>query len=316
MRLWMAIGLGLVALFLVAAVLQAFNQLIWQLSYWLPGWLVAPLVLLLLAALALGLAQLVLPWWRRGGNGRPRRSSSPQPPASSRREAASRHLEAIDQTLDRVRDEVEREALRQERQRLQAELERGDLEIAVFGSGSTGKTSLIRALLNELVGSVAAAMGSTERSARYRLRLEGLPRAVILEDTPGILEGGHEGRQREELARRRAAKADLLLLVGPIKSGKTRLVHTVIPRLLAARHAAAAALADAAAPPRPAIFPYTFPLGLPAEAAKAFAAGLAVEDAPYLRDGLADAKAAVRKAQAQYTAMWGEPHPMDKRQPE
>jgi len=181
MRLWMGIGLGLVALLLVAAVLQGFNQLIWQLSYWLPGWLVAPMVLLLLAALALGLAQLVLPWWRSGGNGRPRRSSpAPQPPASSRREAASRHLEAIDQTLDRVRDQVEREALRQERQRLQAELERGDLEIAVFGSGSTGKTSLIRALLNELVGSVAAAMGSTERSARYRLRLEGLPRALLL----------------------------------------------------------------------------------------------------------------------------------------
>ena len=229
MRLWMGIGLGLVALLLVAAVLQGFNQLIWQLSYWLPGWLVAPLVLLLLAALALGLAQLVLPWWRHGGNGRPRRSGPPQPPASSRREAASRHLEAIDQTLDRVRDEVEREALRQERQRLQAELERGDLEIAVFGSGSTGKTSLIRALLNELVGSVAAAMGSTERSARYRLRLEGLPRAVILEDTPGILEGGHEGRQREELARRRAAKADLLLLVvdGDLRAAEQEVFDTL-----------------------------------------------------------------------------------------
>jgi hypothetical protein len=62
---------------------------------------------------------------------------------------------------------------------------------------------------------------------------------------------------------------DLLLLVGPIKSGKTRLVHTVIPRLLAARHAAAAALSGAAAPPppRPAIFSYTFPQGLPAEPA-------------------------------------------------
>jgi len=213
LRLWMGIGLGLVALFLVAAVLQGFNQLIWQLSYWLPGWLVAPLVLLLLAALVLGLAPLLLPWWRRGGKARPGPSSPPPSPANSRREAASRQLEAIDQTLDRVRDAVEREALRQERQRLQTELERGDLEIAVFGSGSTGKTSLIRALLNELVGSVAAAMGSTEQSARYRLRLEGLPRAVVLEDTPGILEGGQEGRQREELARRRAAKADLLLLV-------------------------------------------------------------------------------------------------------
>ena len=83
MRLWMGIGLGLVALLLVAAVLQGFNQLIWQLSYWLPGWLVAPLVLLLLAALALGLAQLVLPWWRRGGKGRRRRRA----PRGARRPA-------------------------------------------------------------------------------------------------------------------------------------------------------------------------------------------------------------------------------------
>jgi hypothetical protein len=55
----------------------------------------------------------------------------------------------------------------------------------------------------------------------------------------------------------------MLLLVGPIKCGKTRVVHTVIPRLLAAR-CAAAAPTDAAAP-RPLLFSYTFPLALPAE---------------------------------------------------
>ena len=90
---------------------------------------------------------------------------------------------------------------------------RGDLVITVFGAGSTGKTSLIRSLLGELVGTVGAPMGSTTTSARYRLRLSGLERAVILEDTPGILEGGPGGREREELARRQAARADLLLLV-------------------------------------------------------------------------------------------------------
>ena len=56
-------------------------------------------------------------------------------------------------------------------------------------------------------------MGSTTDTARYRLRLQGLPRAVILEDTPGILEAGTAGQERERQARRQAARADLLLLV-------------------------------------------------------------------------------------------------------
>jgi len=215
-RLWLGIGVAFAALALVGVVLQAVNQLLWQLSYWLPPWLLGPLLLLLVAALALAAFQLGWPWfqaWRRGerrdGGGATAQAVAP----ANRREAAQRNLEAIDRTLERVRDQVEREALRQERERMQAELERGDLVIVVFGSGSAGKTSLIRALLREVVGEVGAAMGSTREAQRYRLRLRGLERAVILEDTPGILEAGSEGRQREQLARRQAARADLLLLV-------------------------------------------------------------------------------------------------------
>jgi GTPase SAR1 family protein len=218
-QLWLWIGLGLALLFLVGLVLQAVNQLIWNLSYWLPGWLVGPLVLLLLACIGLAVAQVGVPWLRALASGKARRGDGRQPkveaalPAGSRREAAERNLAAIDQTLERVRDEVEREALRQERQRMQQELERGDLLIVVFGTGSAGKTSLIRALLRQVVGEVGAAMGSTGSSQRYRLRLKGLERAVILEDTPGILEAGSAGRDRELEARRQAARADLLLLV-------------------------------------------------------------------------------------------------------
>ena len=48
-------------------------------------------------------------------------------------------------------------------------------------------------------------------------------------------------------------------------------------------------------------------LGQAGEAVKAYAAGLAVEpDAAYLREGLAEARAAIRSAQARYSAMWGE----------
>jgi uncharacterized protein (DUF697 family)/GTP-binding protein EngB required for normal cell division len=92
-----------------------------------------------------------------------------------------------------------------------------------------GKTSLIRALLRELVGEVGAPMGSTTTAKRYRLRLRGLERAVILEDTPGILEGGSDGHQREELARRQAARADLLLLVvdGDLRASELEVFDTL-----------------------------------------------------------------------------------------
>jgi GTPase SAR1 family protein len=114
---------------------------------------------------------------------------------------------------------------------MQTELERGDLRIVVFGGGSVGKTSLIRALLQELVGCVGAPMGSTTSSSsdRYRLRLRGLERAVILEDTPGILESGAEGLWREELARRQAARADLLLLVvdGDLRASELAVFDTL-----------------------------------------------------------------------------------------
>ncbi|MFM7268741.1 MAG: YcjF family protein [Cyanobium sp.] len=229
-RLWLWILLALAALLVVGMVLQALNLLMWQLSAWIPAWLVGPLLLLLLAALGLAAAQLGWPWLqalrRKGG---PRQQALPAQAPSSRREAAERNLEAIERTLERVRDAVEREALEQERRRVQSELERGDLHLVVFGAGSVGKTSLIRALLQELVGKVGAAMGSTTTSSRYRLRLRGLERAVLLEDTPGILEGGAAGHEREELARLQAARADLLVLVvdGDLRAAELEVFETL-----------------------------------------------------------------------------------------
>ena len=229
LRLWLWIVIALAVLLLVGVVLQGLNQLLWQLSYWLPGWLVGPLLLLVVVAVLLALVQLGWPWIQALRQPGQRRGGETPAPARNRREAAARNLEAIDQTLEQVRDEVERQALRQERERMQAELERGDVVIAVFGTGSTGKTSLIRALLREVVGSVGAPMGSTRSATRYRLRLSGLARAVILEDTPGILEAGAAGREREEAARRQAARADLLLLVvdGDLRAAEWEVFETL-----------------------------------------------------------------------------------------
>jgi small GTP-binding protein len=231
-RLWLGGGLLLLALLVVGAVLQAFNQLLWQLSTVLPYGLVGPVALMLVLGAALLLAQLSWPWLRglvqEGRRQRSGQAPTPQAP-SNRRDAASQQLEAIESTLERVRDSVAREALQQEQQRMAAELQRGDLTVVLFGAGSSGKTSLIRALLQELVGDVGAAMGSTAETARYRLRLKGLDRAIWLVDTPGILETGDAGLERERLARRQAAGADLLLLVvdGDLRASELQLFRAL-----------------------------------------------------------------------------------------
>ena len=213
-RLWIWIGVGLLVLVVLTAVLQAVNSLLWQLSYLLPSWLVGPVTLLLFGAGALVLVRLAWPWLNslRKGSGASRRSPAVAPPGN-RQEAAQQQLEVVDQLLSRIRNDVAREALQQERQRVAAELERGDLVLVLFGCGSAGKTSLIRALLREMVGQVGAAMGSTQECTSYRLRLKGLERGLRLVDTPGILEAGNDGQAREQIAREQAAQADLLLLV-------------------------------------------------------------------------------------------------------
>ena len=170
-RPWIWLGAALVAVVVITVVLQAVNNLIWQLSYLLPSWLVGPVLLLLFGGAALLLARLAWPWlsdWRRN-KGRPSGPTPPPPPPGNRQDAAQQNLEAIDALLSRIRDDVQRQALEQERQRVARELERGDLVLVVFGVGSSGKTSLIRALLNDVVGEVGAAMGSTEACTSYRL---------------------------------------------------------------------------------------------------------------------------------------------------
>ena len=215
-RLWLGLGGGLLVLVVITAVLQAINNLIWQLSYLLPAWLVGPFTLLLFGGCALLIARVAWPWlegWRQQRQGGSRAAGAPTAAPNNRQEAAQQQLQAVDQLLERIRDAVQREALLQERERVAAELERGDLVLVVFGTGSAGKTSLIRALLKDVVGQVGAAMGSTDACVSYRLRLQNLNRGIRLVDTPGILEAGEAGQRREQQARHQAAEADLLLLV-------------------------------------------------------------------------------------------------------
>jgi small GTP-binding protein len=226
-RLLLVMAVVLGALLAVSVLLQTLQGLVWQLSYWMPPWMVGPVLLLLLAGLVVVAWPLLAPWLRSAA----RSGSRPvrRPPPGNRQEAARQQLEAIDRRLQSVEDAIAREALAIRHREVAASLDRGDLLVVVFGTGSSGKTSLIRALLDEPVGDVGAAMGSTDGTDTYRLQLQGVTRTLRLRDTPGILEAGSEGLAREEMARREAARADLLLFVvdGDLRASEAEVLRSL-----------------------------------------------------------------------------------------
>jgi len=147
----------------------------------------------------------------------------------SKKQAAGKSLKSIDQLITLINDKVKAKALKDEKDRVSLELDRGDIILVVFGIGSSGKTSLIRALLKRIVGKVSPEMGSTIKKETFRLKLKGLQRGIKIVDTPGILEAGIRGREREKSALIEARKSDLMLVVieGDLRSEETRTIRSL-----------------------------------------------------------------------------------------
>jgi len=89
-------------------------------------------------------------------------------------------------------------------------LEHGHLHLSVFGRVSTGKSSLLNALIGEEKFSVSPLHGETQHSAMEAWQ-EVDAGEVFLIDTPGLDEAG--GERREELAREVASRSDLVIFV-------------------------------------------------------------------------------------------------------
>lgn len=136
----------------------------------------------------------------------------PQLPAE-KTEVAEETLRAIRQQVAQIQDEVARQALLNRSQEIEANLAGGELQVVIFGTGSAGKTSLVNAVIGRIIGRVAAPMGTTTVGETYTLKLKGLNRKILFTDTPGILEAGVAGTEREQMARQIATEADLLLFV-------------------------------------------------------------------------------------------------------
>ena len=89
-------------------------------------------------------------------------------------------------------------------------LQHGHLHIAVFGRVSTGKSSLLNALIGEQRFTVSPLHGETKRTSMERWS-EVEAAGVYLIDTPGLDEAG--GENREEMAKEVAHRSDLVIFV-------------------------------------------------------------------------------------------------------
>lgn len=190
------------------------SQLLWQLSYTSP--FLADVLLFLIIALVILLIGVVIYYVaiiQKGERRSSRRAQRQIQIPEARTDAAEENLRAIQQQLAQIQDEVARQALVERSQEIEASLSQGALRVVVFGTGSAGKTSLVNAIFGRIVGQVAAPMGTTQEKQTYTLRLKGMERRILITDTPGILEAGIAGTEREQLARQSATEADLLLFV-------------------------------------------------------------------------------------------------------
>ena len=106
-------------------------------------------------------------------------------------------------------------------------LEHGHLHIAVFGRVSTGKSSLLNALIGEEKFSVSPVHGETTRAAMQQWS-EVEAGGVYLIDTPGLDEAG--GEDREDRAKEVARRSDLVIFVldGDITDSELRSLQTLL----------------------------------------------------------------------------------------
>ena len=210
--LTLIIGISLI-LGLMLWLINSLNGMYVQISWTSPllANVVLFLVILLLGLLIFAFIYYFGLFGRTKKNSRQRRPAPKIP--QEKTEVATETLKAVRQQVTQIQDEVARQELFLRSHEIETILSRGEIQVVVFGTGSAGKTSLVNALMGRMVGKVGASMGTTEAGETYTLRLKGLERKILITDTPGILEAGVVGTQRETMARELATAANLLLFV-------------------------------------------------------------------------------------------------------
>ena len=127
--------------------------------------------------------------------------------------AAKNSLEVIDEINKKISNKVDSELLKYEKNKLEKQLKYGDYKVTLFGAGSSGKTSIARALLKNLIGNTSPSIGTTRKIMSYKIRIPILKRNINIIDTPGLFEASTEGENREKSTLIEASKSDLILFV-------------------------------------------------------------------------------------------------------
>jgi uncharacterized protein len=205
------IGLGIVlilGLWLVSSIYGLYSQVALT-APWLANILLATIIVLILGSIG-----LLIYYGGVFNQGFKRKKSKPKPVIPADRQSAAQiNLDATNQQVQQIQDEVARASLLARSAEIAESLKRGPVRIIIFGTGSVGKTSLINALTGQIVGEVGAVMGTTGGAKEYALNLRGLERQILLIDTPGILEAGLAGTERGQIAREEAAAAAMVVFV-------------------------------------------------------------------------------------------------------
>ncbi|EKQ68255.1 small G protein, GTPase SAR1 [Leptolyngbyaceae cyanobacterium JSC-12] len=200
----------IVILGLMIWLIESLQRLFWQVGYYpLLSQLLIFVIIALIGTLVASLVYYLFILPRR--NQRKKRRAPKIPAAKA--EAAGENIKAVRKQVSQIQDEVAKRELLLRSREIEQNLTRGELRVVVFGTGSAGKTSIVNALIGRMVGKVGAPMGTTEVGQTYSLPLQGINREILITDTPGILEAGVAGTEREKLARKLATEADLLLFV-------------------------------------------------------------------------------------------------------
>ena len=127
--------------------------------------------------------------------------------------AAKTSLEGIEQINQKISDKVKVELLNFEKNKLESQLNTGDYKVTLFGAGSSGKTSIARSLLRNIIGKTSAKIGTTKQISSYKIRIPILKRNINVIDTPGLFEPSKLGEEREKSTIIQASNSDLILFV-------------------------------------------------------------------------------------------------------
>ena len=144
--------------------------------------------------------------------------------------AAKKSLEGIAEINNKINNKVNYELLNYERDRLEVQLNSGDYNVTLFGTGTSGKTSIARALLKSIIGKTSPTIGTTKEITSYKITIPILKRNINIIDTPGLFEPSKKGEEREKLTISQATKSDLILFV--LDQDINKYEHYLIEKLL------------------------------------------------------------------------------------